>query len=70
MEEQILRILKQRDEYPISIEMSNDNAKGETKLTIKARFESDTMTEEDLKSKVEIVQKVWKEQLAKAGDTK
>ncbi|MEM3171942.1 MAG: hypothetical protein QXE82_00190 [Candidatus Nitrosotenuis sp.] len=68
MEKQILEIVKQRDEYPISIEINNDNAKGEPKLTIKARFEVENMTEADLHQKVEMVRNVWfKEQEKLSG---
>lgn len=59
MEKQILEIIRQRDEYPISIEINNDNAKGEPKITIKARFDTENLTEEELQKKTEMVRKVW-----------
>jgi hypothetical protein len=67
-DKQILEIVKQRDEYPISIEINNDNAKGEPKLTIKARFETQTITEDELRQKTEMVRKVWNEQQKKLSE--
>lgn len=60
--DQIIEIIKKRDEYPISIEISDDNAKGEPRITINARFESDKMDEAELKAKMEICRKVWKQE--------
>lgn len=59
--DQIIRILKQRDEYPLSIEISNDNAKGEPRITVKARFDTD-VTEAELEEKIKICREAWQKQ--------
>jgi len=46
MEKQIIEIIRQRDEYPYSLEIST-NAKGEAQFSAKIRFE--TKTDKDVK---------------------
>lgn len=60
MEKQILQIVKKRDEFPLSVEVSDNNAKGEPKLTIKARHElPDDFSKNDLEAKVKMVVEVY-----------
>jgi len=62
LEKQILEIVKKRDEFPLSIEVSDNNAKGEPKLTIKARHElPDNFSKDDLEAKVKMVVEVYNE---------
>ena len=61
MEKEILEIVKKRDEFPVSIEVTNNNAKGEDRLTIKTRHElPDGFSKADLEAKVEMTVSVYK----------
>lgn len=66
MEKQIIEIVKQRDEFPLSIEISNDNAKKEPTLTFKFRSELDaTIDVNAIKAKAKELRVLWIEESEK-----
>ncbi len=61
MEKQIIEIVKQRDEFPLSLEISNDNKEGQPRLTVKIRTEASDF--EKIKSDVKAAVELYKEKL-------
>lgn len=59
MEKEILEIIKQRDEFKYSVEVTNANSKFEPQITVKVR------TDEDCKEAAKLAREVYLEELKK-----
>lgn len=59
MDKDIVEIIKKHDEWRISVEISNDNAKGEPKVTVKVR------TDGECKEALEEAHTAYEDEIAK-----